>query len=198
MQVSHESLVSDTGWVCKSPNGGFSSAVSGWPSFNTKSPSHTHSLSAEEQATVAALNLQLKALEACKEFLVGNGGSDCDEDVVDDEDEDELVDDDYDSEECEEYKFFEKMFREDGDLRRYYENNYREGHFYCLVCGAVWKKVWKRFKDCNQLLQHSTSILRTKRRRAHRAYAQVICKVVGWDIDQLPAGSKKLLVSSLD
>lgn len=206
MEVSLESQVSDAEWVCKSPNGA-SSTASGWAPFNSK-PSNTYSLSAEEQAIVAVLNMQLKALEACREFLGGNVGSDCDEDDSDDEDDDELVDN-YDSEECEEYKFFERVFAEDGDLRRYYENNYREGAFYCLVCGAILKKAWKRFKDCVSLLHHSTAVLRTKRRRAHRAYAQVICKVVGWDIDQLPAivlkdldnslaGSRKLLVSNLN
>ncbi|XP_028247189.1 uncharacterized protein LOC114424530 [Glycine soja] len=152
---------------------------------------------------MAVLQLQHKALEACQKFLVGDAGSDSDEDDKDDEDEDELVDD-YDSKECEEYKFFEKVFAEDGDLRRYYESNYKEGDFHCLVCGGIGKKVWKRFKNCKTLIHHSTAILRTKRKRAHRAYAQVICKVVGWDIDQLPAivlkdldssfiGSRKLL-----
>ncbi|KAI5402189.1 hypothetical protein KIW84_066593 [Lathyrus oleraceus] len=38
--------------------------------------------------------------------------------------------------------------------------------------------MWKRFKDCVVLIQHSTTVLRTKRKRAHRAYAQVVCKVV--------------------
>ncbi|KAG5026441.1 hypothetical protein JHK86_022355 [Glycine max] len=203
-KASHESLVSDAKWVCESPKAGVSSTASGWPSFNDiKAPPLTYSLSAEEKATMAVLQLQHKALEACQKFLVGDAGSDSDEDDKDDEDEDELVDD-YDSKECEEYKFFEKVFAEDGDLRRYYESNYKEGDFHCLVCGGIGKKVWKRFKNCKTLIHHSTAILRTKRKRAHRAYAQVICKVVGWDIDQLPAivlkdldsffiGSRKLL-----
>ncbi|MED6147511.1 hypothetical protein PIB30_117665 [Stylosanthes scabra] len=194
--VSHESLVSGAGWVCKTPE-----SDSGWRSFNTKSSSQTHLLSAEERSTIAALDLQLKAVEACKAFLVGNTNSDSEEDDIiddedEDEDEDESIDGDDEGEESAEYKFFEKVFKEDGELRRYYENNCKEGHFYCLVCGAVWKKVWKRYKDCNQLLQHSTTVLRTKRMRAHRAYAQVICKVIGWDIDQLPACSRKISVES--
>ncbi|CAL0332860.1 unnamed protein product [Lupinus luteus] len=204
-EASHESLVSDAGWVCKSPT-----TASAWPSFNIKS-SKTYSLSEEERATIAVLDMQLKALKACKEFLVGDVDSDCDEDEIDDEDEDETDDEDedelvdsYGSEESKEYKFFERLFAEDGDLRRYYENNHKEGAFYCLVCGPVWKKVWKRFKDCVSLVHHSTTVLRTKRMRAHRAYARIICKIVGWDFDQLPtivlkdldnsvAGSKKLL-----
>ncbi|KOM43418.1 hypothetical protein LR48_Vigan05g102200 [Vigna angularis] len=169
---------------------------------------------------MAVLQLQHKALASCRKFLVGDTSFDSNEDGKDDinsdseddgeddaedeEQEDELVNS-YDSKECKEYKFFEKVFDEDDDLRKYYENNHRDGDFYCLVCGGIRKKVWKRFKDSIALIQHSTSILRTKRKRAHRAYAQIICKVVGWDIDQLPAivlkdldssmaGSKKLLV----
>ncbi|KAG5020073.1 hypothetical protein JHK87_015928 [Glycine soja] len=200
---SHESLVSGAEWESESPKAGFSSTASGWPSFDDiKSSSLTYSLSAEEKATVAVLQLQHRALEACQKFLVGDAGSDSDEDDEEAED-DELLDND--SKESEEYKFFEKVFAEDGDLRRYYENNHKERDFYCLVCGGIGNKVWKRFKDCIGLIQHSTAILRTRRKRAHRAYAQVICKVVGWDIDQMPtivlkdldsslAGSRKLFV----
>ncbi|XP_061345681.1 uncharacterized protein LOC133291434 [Gastrolobium bilobum] len=201
-EVSCESLASDVEWVL-TPNEGVSSKASGWPSFNTKSSSHTYSLSAEEQEIVSVLRLQHKALEACQEFLVGNAGSDSDKDGNDDDDdddddgdEDELVDY-YDSEEREEYKFFERVFSDDVDLRRYYENNYKEGEYYCLVCGGIGKKVWKRFKNCIALLQHCTTIQRTKRKQAHRTYAQVICKVVGWDIDQLPAIVLKDFDSSL-
>ncbi|KHN11023.1 hypothetical protein glysoja_044045 [Glycine soja] len=193
---SHESLVSGAEWESESPKAGFSSTASGWPSFDDiKSSSLTYSLSAEEKATVAVLQLQHRALEACQKFLVGDAGSDSDKDDEEAEDEDELVDND--SEESEEYKFFEKVFAEDGDLRRYYENNHKEGDFYCLVCGGIGNKVWKRFKDCIGLIQHSTAILRTRRKQAHRAYAQVICKVVGWDIDQMPAIVLKDLDSSL-
>ncbi|KAL5177833.1 Protein NETWORKED 1D [Glycine soja] len=95
------------------------------------------------------------------------------------------------------FKFFEKVFAEDGDLRRYYDNNHKEGDFYCLVCGGIGNKVWKRFKDCIGLIQHSTAILRTRRKRAHRAYAQVIYKVVAIvlkDLDSSLAGSRKLFV----
>ncbi|KAG4963417.1 hypothetical protein JHK86_040285 [Glycine max] len=192
---SHESLVSGAEWESESPKAGFSSTALGWPSFDDiKSSSLTYSLSAEEKATMAVLQLQHRALEACQKFLVGDAGSDSDEDDEEAED-DELLDND--SKESEEYKFFEKVFAEDGDLRRYYENNHKEGDFYCLVCGGIGKKVWKRFKDCIGLIQHSTAILRTRRKRAHRAYAQVICKVVGWDIDQMPAIVLKDLDSSL-
>ncbi|KAG5091411.1 hypothetical protein JHK82_050189 [Glycine max] len=192
---SQESLVSGAEWESESPKAGFSSTASGWPSFDDiKSSSLTYSLSAEEKAIVAMLQLQHRALEACQKFLVGDAGSDSDEDDEEAED-DELLHND--SKESEEYKFFEKVFAEDGDLRRYYENNHKEGDFYCLVCGGIGNKVWKRFKDCIGLIQHSTAILRTRRKQAHRAYAQVICKVIGWDIDQMPAIVLKDLDSSL-
>ncbi|KHN13128.1 hypothetical protein glysoja_048798, partial [Glycine soja] len=178
---SHESLVSGAEWESESPKAGFSSTASGWPSFDDiKSSSLTYSLSAEEKAIVAMLQLQHRALEACQKFLVGDAGSDSDEDDEEAED-DELLDND--SKESEEYKFFEKVFAEDGDLRRYYENNHKEGDFWVLGTRGIGNKVWKRFKDCIGLIQHSTAILRTRRKRAHRAYAQVIYKVVGWDID---------------
>lgn len=88
---------------------------------------------------------------------------------------------------CEEFKFFLRLFTEDSDLRKYYENNNREGDFYCLVCGGIRKKMWKWFKDCIALLRHSMTIKKTKRKKAHKPYSHVICKVLGWDINRLPA-----------
>ncbi|CAJ2659635.1 unnamed protein product [Trifolium pratense] len=205
--VTHESVVSDAEWVCKSPNGRLSSTASEWPAFNTKPRSYPYSLVGDEEAIVAVLHLQHNAIDACQKFLAPNDDSDSDEDVIEDEDEDEGDDELAENcdEESEEYKFFEKVFAEDDGLRKYYENNSKKGDFYCLVCGGIKKKMWKRFKDCVALIQHSTAVLRTKRKRAHRAYAQVVCKLVGWDINQLPAivwkdsdsslaASKKLLV----
>jgi hypothetical protein len=201
-------VVSDT----KSPDDGLSSTDSGWPAFNTKPRSYPYSLVGNEEAIVAVLHLQHNAIDACQKFLAPEG-SDSDEDVIEDEDKDEEDDESEDElvencdEKSKEYRFFEKVFAEDVNLRKYYENNSKEGDFYCLVCGGIKKKMWKRFKDCVALIQHSTTVLRTKRMRAHRAYAQVVCKVVGWDINQLPtivlkdvdsslAASKKLLVNN--
>ncbi|KAF2287311.1 hypothetical protein GH714_039603 [Hevea brasiliensis] len=42
------------------------------------------------------------------------------------------------------------------------------------------------FKGCLGLVQHAIAILRTKRKRAHRALGQVICRVLGWDFGRLP------------
>ncbi|CAL0303734.1 unnamed protein product [Lupinus luteus] len=188
-EVNHKPLDSGAEWVCENPPCDSSSTASGWPSFNTESSSQTHAVLAEAQTSVAGLQMQHpcqhKALEACKEYLVGNAGSDCDNDTAN-EDEDESIDCS-DPVECEELKFFLRLFTEDSDLRKYYENNYGEGDFCCLVCGGVGKKVGKRFKGCVSLVQHSIAVKRTKKMRAHRAYSQVICKVLGWDFDQLPA-----------
>jgi hypothetical protein len=200
-------VVSDAEWDCKSSNGGLSSTASEWPAFNTKPCSYPYSLVGDEEAIVAVLHLQHNAIDACQKFLAPDDGSDSDEDIIEDEDESDDESVENCDEESEEYKFFEKVFAEDDGLRKYYENNSKKGDFYCLVCGGIKKKMWKRFKDCVALIQHSTTVLKTKRKRAHRAYAQVVCKVIGWDINQLPtivlkdldsslATSKKLLVNN--
>jgi hypothetical protein len=150
-----------------------SSTVSEWPSLKPQSATMKCSISAEEQVRFAAVQLQQKVLEAFREFCAGNAASD------NDEDEGKVG-----SEECEEFKFFLKVFKENSELRSYYENNFEGGEFCCLVCGGIGKKVWRRFKDGLGLLQHSITIKNTKYKQAHRAYAQVICKVLGWDIDQ--------------
>ncbi|KAL2496517.1 uncharacterized protein Fot_40274 [Forsythia ovata] len=71
-------------------------------------------------------------------------------------------------------------------LMEYYEKNHMNGEFSCLVCGSVGgRKTGKRFKNCVALVQHSITVARIKK-RAHRAYSQAICKILGWDIDRLP------------
>ncbi|KAA8524004.1 hypothetical protein F0562_010565 [Nyssa sinensis] len=87
---------------------------------------------------------------------------------------------------CEECEFFFKVFMEDAELRGYHEKNYEGGDFCCLVCSGIGKKVGKRFKHCVALVQHSISMTNTKKKWAHRAYGQVICEVLGWDIRWLP------------
>ncbi|PQM40482.1 uncharacterized protein Pyn_06764 [Prunus yedoensis var. nudiflora] len=181
-----QSLVSKTEWPCKESSVS-SSTVLGWPTFSSQSASATCSIPEEEQARSATLLLQQKALKECQDFFAGYSG----EDISEDEDEGDLMDEDG-SDESEELKFFSKIFTDHGELRSFYVNNYNGGEFYCLVCGGVGKKVWKRFKGCVALLQHSITILKTKK-VAHRAYGQVIFKVLGWDIGQPPTiGSKDI------
>ncbi|ONI12433.1 hypothetical protein PRUPE_4G164500 [Prunus persica] len=181
-----QSLVSKIEWPCKESSVS-SSTVLGWPTFSSHSASATCSIPVEEQARPATLLLQQKALKECQDFFAGYSG----EDISEDEDEGDLMDEDR-SDESEELKFFSKIFTDHGELRSFYVNNYEDGEFYCLVCGGVGKKVWKRFKGCVALLQHSTAILKTKK-VAHRAYGQVIFKVLGLDIGQPPTvGSKDI------
>ena len=143
---------------------------SGWHSMK-KPVSTLQTLSAEDQAG----QMQYKALQHCREFLLARN-----------EDEDKTSEDGNSEEDEEELCFFLKLFSEDRELRSYYEKCYESGDFYCLVCCGTGKTVWKKFKGCVGLLQHSTSILKTKRKHAHRAFAQVICKVLGWDLHRLP------------
>lgn len=130
------------------------------------------------------VQLQRKTVEECKKFLVNPSESDIDEDE-EDGDEDDLMEEGG-SEECEAFKFFLRLFTEGNELRNYYEHRYEHGEFCCLVCSAIGKKGWKRFNGCLGLLQHAFAISRTKKKRAHRAYGQVICKVLGWDVDRIP------------
>lgn len=143
----------------------------GWHSMK-ETVSTLQPLSAEDQAH----QMQYKALQPCHEFLLARN-----------EDEDKTSEDGNSEEDEEELHFFLKLFSEDRELRSYYEKCYESGDFYCLVCCGTGKTVWKKFKGCVGLLQHSTSILKTKRKHAHRAFAQVICKVLGWDLHHLSA-----------
>lgn len=76
---------------------------------------------------------------------------------------------------------------EDSQLRRYYEENFEGGEFCCLVCCGLGKKnSGKRFKSCLGLTQHSIAVSKSESNDSHRALAQVICRVLGWDFDTLP------------
>ncbi|XP_028785946.1 uncharacterized protein LOC114741852 isoform X2 [Neltuma alba] len=154
--------------------------VSGWPPLEPCSSQATRPLSAEEKEKLEALQVQYKARQACREFLVDY--DDSDDDVEDDEDD---MDDDDEVEEI--GKFFSKLFGENDELRNYYEKCWEEGEFRCLVCGvADNKNAGKSFHDCVGLVQHSMSISRTKNQRAHRAFGNAVCNVLGWDINRLP------------
>ncbi|XP_015170128.1 uncharacterized protein [Solanum tuberosum] len=176
-----EALIdSGVGWVFPIPAESSPVTDSGWPSFTAQPSLQPQLPTAEELASVAGNRAQQQGLKAVSEYLKYS---------VDD-DEEEMYDDDDDMEvEKEEKKmnFFAKLFEEDGGLREYYEkNNESGGEFICLVCSGVGKKGWsKRFKDCVGLVQHSITI--SNMRQAHRAYGQVICRILGWDINRLPS-----------
>ncbi|OIT00195.1 PREDICTED: uncharacterized protein LOC109228749 [Nicotiana attenuata] len=173
-------------WPCK-PTAESSGWPSSWPNDSSKSKLQTPLPTAEDEAANKA---QLPALLAISEYLKSTLTLDDDEDdfseyITDDED-------DFDSEDEEEegfkdYDFFVKLFKEDDGLREYYETNRDNGEFCCLVCCGVREKGWKRFKNCGALVQHAVSIAKTKKRRAHRAYCQVVCEILGWDVNRLPS-----------
>ncbi|XP_024171519.1 uncharacterized protein LOC112177462 [Rosa chinensis] len=154
-------------------------STSEWPSSGwtvTSAKLNLAPASAEEQLRHHALRLHNKALEACSGFFKGNvgsgSGSECEE-----EEEDCKVGD----EENEEYKLLLNLFVEESGLRSYYEGNWDSGDFYCLVCGGLGKT--KKIKGCTGLVQHAVSISKTKKKRAHRAFAQVVCRVLGVNQD---------------
>lgn len=121
---------------------------------------------------------QNKTCIALKEFLSGSGSDDEEDDNVED-------DDDSDGRLKEFEEFFIRVFMEDSELIGYYQRCFENGEFCCLVCDAG-KKSGKKYKNCIGLVQHSISILRTANKKAHRAFGQAVCKVLGWDIHRLP------------
>ncbi|KAF5202777.1 Zinc finger protein [Thalictrum thalictroides] len=147
-------------------------------------------LCSEDKEKVSAIQLQKKSVKACQEFFGRNCDSDDDGEEEEDDEEDGM-EEDHDEESEEE--FFLKVFKEDNELRNYYEKNFECGEFCCLVCGGIGEKVGKRFKNCVALIQHSNAISKTKRRNAHRAFGQAVCRVLGWNIERLPS-----IVLSLD
>lgn len=127
--------------------------------------------------------MQNKAIKTFREFLIG---SDEDNDCFDEEDDD--IDEDGDDRLEEFEEFFIGVFMEDNELRGYYQRCFENGEFLCLVCSAFEKKKsGKKYKDCIGLVQHSKLILRTVNKKAHRAFGQAVCKILGWDIHRLPS-----------
>ncbi|XP_044508642.1 uncharacterized protein LOC123227630 [Mangifera indica] len=162
--------------------------TTGWGEMKMKTESKSGPLSAQEKAKVMAMQTEQKGLEACHEFFYNRDESDEEEDHIRDEEfdeEDYLTEDDGDLD-SEEFKFFLELFVKDDKLRSFYEKNHENGEFCCLVCRGIGEKLNKRYKNCLSLVQHTISISKTKRKRAHRAFGQVVCKVLGWDFDSLP------------
>ncbi|CAM6028150.1 unnamed protein product [Sphagnum balticum] len=80
------------------------------------------------------------------------------------------------------YEYFVKMFQDNHELRKLYEEKRNCGEFECLVCvgeGAKGKR--KKFPDVVGLVQHSKKITKTKKLLEHRGYACAICYLLGWD-----------------
>ncbi|CAI9088812.1 OLC1v1023249C1 [Oldenlandia corymbosa var. corymbosa] len=162
-------------WPCNPSSGTDPPASSGdWNSDWPKVHSEPRLQSSEEEAKLAAKRAQSKALSLTKEYLS----------ISSDDENDDMEEDDDDK--CEEYRFFVKLFGENKELNEFYNNKNQNGEFVCLVCGGLGKKLaGKKYKGCVALVQHSISIAKTKNRITHRAYGQAICKVLGWDINNL-------------
>lgn len=159
--------------------------ATGW--LDEKPKTRPEPLSAQDQTKLFAMQVQHKGIESCIEFFSKRVG----EKGIQDDESEELDEEDYLNENdglvnCDVYKFLLELFVNDEKLRGYYENNYETGDFSCLVCFGIGKRVYKRYKDCLGLVQHSIAISKTKIKRAHRAFGQAVCKVLGWDIDRLP------------
>lgn len=111
-------------------------------------------------------------MKSCREFFAGS-------------DDDEEADDE-DGAELEAFKFFSEIFMNDEDLRGYYVKCNGKGEFLCLVCGGAGVKLGKRYGDCVGLVQHAISVVKTRRRGAHKGFGRVVCEVLGWDFSRLP------------
>ncbi|KAK6134700.1 hypothetical protein DH2020_031548 [Rehmannia glutinosa] len=137
------------------------SSTAGWPSLEAKPDPKPITLSPEEQSILASRHAHQQALKAVLEFFRYNNADDSDSIDSSSDEDDELMDED---DGREEYSF----------------------SLSCLVCGALGgKKMGKKFKGCLALVQHSISIAKTKKRKAHRAFGQAVCKVLSWDINEL-------------
>ncbi|KAL8512117.1 hypothetical protein ACS0TY_018536 [Phlomoides rotata] len=155
--------------------------TTGWPSAQPKT---NPPLSAEEEWKLGGIHSQKKALKVVHEFFTSSNADDSDAIDSSSDDDDELMEKD---DERDAYSFFNKLLEEDAKLREYYEKSFANGEFSCLVCGALGgKKTFKKFKGCLPLVQHSITMY-SKKRRAHRAFGQAVCNVLGWDLDHLPA-----------
>ncbi|RAL45434.1 hypothetical protein DM860_014823 [Cuscuta australis] len=186
-------------WSCKIRKDTRRATAPGWPSVSIQSSSQPRSLTPEEQARMDSIQAQKAALKAVSDFLSCryNADGEGNEDECIDEFEEGDMDDTTEGEGCRNFDFFEKLYETDSALREYYVMNYAGGEFSCLVCYAVGKRSVKKYKDCLALVQHSVSVTKTKGRQAHRAYGQSICKIIGWDINQLPSSIASSLQNKL-
>ncbi|XP_071730108.1 uncharacterized protein [Rutidosis leptorrhynchoides] len=166
-------------WPVKPPSADPPLTQSGWPELKLKpNPQPSRVLTAQELEKYNWKQVQIKALNAAKDFFSAN----CEES---DDDDDDAMDDNENGDT--KFEFFWNLFNGDEDFKGYYVKHCGGGgEFTCLVCGGAEKKQ-KMFKDCIALVQHCVSIMKTKKKWSHRAYGTVICKVLEWDIDRLPS-----------
>eukprot|EP00252_Welwitschia_mirabilis_P021162 TRINITY_DN5349_c0_g1_i1.p1 TRINITY_DN5349_c0_g1~~TRINITY_DN5349_c0_g1_i1.p1 ORF type:complete len:381 (+),score=56.68 TRINITY_DN5349_c0_g1_i1:211-1353(+) len=128
-----------------------------------------------------------RAVKAFRNFLAEGLEDESFIEEEEDESEDSSDDDDgYISKEDRVMKFFVDMFEKDAELRSYYEENCNCGSFECFVCSAIGQKIGKRFPNCDSLIQHALTLLKTKRMASHRGYGKALCAILGWNANRLP------------
>ncbi|KAF8095506.1 hypothetical protein N665_0331s0024 [Sinapis alba] len=176
---------SDREWPVNDPP---RNPTTGWP--DAKPCKKARPLSDEEKAKLAVSQIQRDAHRACREFfgkITSGGGGE--------EEEDSSVagldgDDDDGGDEGQFLLFLSRVFEENVKLKECYEKNTVHGEVWCLVCGGSGEKSVRKFKNCLALVQHSLAIHKTMKNQ-HRALAQVVCNVLGWDVNNPVASSQK-------
>lgn len=159
---------------------------SGWPEF--KPCKKARPASEEEKEKFAVNKLQRDIHRTCREFFGRKSGEE-DSSVAG---EDGTDSDDGDEDQCsKESQFLSRMFEENEKLKEFYVKNSGNGEFWCLVCGGTGEKSVRKFKSCLALVQHSLAIHKTDLKIQHRALAQVVCNVLGWDVNNPVASSQK-------
>ncbi|KAJ0231122.1 Uncharacterized protein HA466_0302610 [Hirschfeldia incana] len=166
---------SDREWPVKDPP--LNPTTTGWP--EPKPFKKARPLSDSEKAKLAVSQIQRDVHRACREFFVKrtSGGEEEEESDADDGGE-------------EEFRFLSGVFEENAKLKESYEKNTVHGEVWCLVCGGSGEKSVRKFKNCLALVQHSLAIHKTMKNQ-HRALAQVVCNVLGWDVNNPVASSQK-------
>ncbi|AEE36156.1 hypothetical protein ISN45_At01g069620 [Arabidopsis thaliana x Arabidopsis arenosa] len=170
------------------------STGSGWPEY--RPCKKTRPISAEEKEKLAANMLQRDIHRTCREFFGRKSGEEDssvaggDESEIDEGDEDQSLEKE-ESSSSKEFQFLSRVFEENVKLKEYYEKNTGNGEFWCLVCGGIGEKSCRKFKSCLALIQHSLTIHKTDLKIQHRALAQVVCNVLGWDVNNPVVSSQK-------
>ncbi|KFK42239.1 hypothetical protein AALP_AA2G229600 [Arabis alpina] len=159
---------------------------SGWPEF--KPCKKARPASEEEKENFAVYKLQREIHRTCREFCKKSSEE---ESSVTGGDESDSDDGDGDGDEEFQFQFLLRMFEENEKLKEYYVKNFGNGEFWCLVCGGSGEKSVRKFKSCLALVQHSLAIHKTDLKTQHRALAQVVCNVLGWDVNNPVASSQK-------
>ncbi|CAN7123579.1 unnamed protein product [Brassica rapa subsp. narinosa] len=151
----------------------------GWP--EAKPCKKARPLSDSEKAKLAVSQIQRDTHRACREFFGKRAATSGEESDADDGGGGGGGD--------EEFQFLSRLFEENAKLKESYEKNTVHGEVWCLVCGGSGEKSVRKFKNCLALVQHSLAIHKTMRNQ-HRALAQVVCNVLGWDVNN-PVGSSQ-------